>query len=235
MKRKIGIVKELYRYPVKSMGAEPLVSVTMGLRGFEGDRRFAFLITGSTGDFPWLSASKLPRLVAYRPGLAGPAPVVVTPSGEQLAVTSDALRQELSTAFGSDIQLVHYRNGIFDEAEISIISTSTINEIEKRSGCKLDIRRFRPNIVVEVTDDIPFQEDQWVGKVVVVGDGRSSIGITMRDLRCVMVNFDPDTATSNPEVLKTVGRLNETYAGVYGCALKSGAISTGDALYLSEV
>ena len=233
-KTKIGVVKGLYRYPVKSMAGEPLASVEMGLHGFEGDRRYAFMIAGSKSNVPWLTASKLPRLISYKPRMTGSTPGVVTPSGEHLELNSDALRRELSTAFGSDIQLVHLKNGIFDEGEISIISTSTINEIERRSGHKLDIRRFRPNIVVDLTEDIPFQEDRWVGKIVAVGEENNSIAVTMRDLRCVMVNFDPDTVASNHEVLKTVVRLNETCAGVYGCALRSGTISSGEPLYISE-
>ncbi len=234
MKQTIGTVKEIFRYPVKSMAAERLASAQLGLHGIAGDRRFAFLITGSKSDFPWLNASKYPPLIGYKPYVTDSVHRVITPAGEDLELQDDALRKELSAAYGSEVQPVHFKNGIFDEAEVSIISTSTIREIEKQSGQKLDIRRFRPNVVVDFPIDIPFQEDQWVGKLLLIGKGEVSIGVTMRDLRCVMITFDPDTQISSPEVLKTVGRLNQTCAGIYGSVIKTGAISVGDELYVAD-
>ena len=40
-----------------------------------------------------------------------------------------------------------------------------------------------------------------------------------------MVNFDPDTAERDSEVMKTVVRLNENYAGVYGTVMRAGRAS----------
>ena len=57
------------------------------------------------------------------------------------------------------------------------------------------------------------------------------IGVTMRDLRCVMMNLDPDTAQSDPRLLKTTARLNTACAGVYGVPVRTGTISVGDTVY----
>ncbi len=53
------------------------------------------------------------------------------------------------------------------------------------------------------------------------GDGNSgaALRVTMRDERCVMVNLDPDTERDS-EVMKTVVRLNENCAGVYGTVVR---------------
>ena len=40
----------------------------------------------------------------------------------------------------------------------------------------------------------------------------------MRDVRCSMVNLDPDSASPAPEVLKAVVRANQNNAGIY-CAV----------------
>ncbi|MBS4027145.1 MAG: MOSC domain-containing protein [Ignavibacteriales bacterium] len=230
MKQKIGIVKEIYRYPVKSMAAEPITSATLGFRGIENDRRFAFIIVENKTNFPFLNASKLPKMIGYKPYVKDSVLRIITPSGEDLELQSETLRNELSNAYGSEVRLVNFKNGIFDEAEISLISMSTIGEIEKLSGNELDIRQFRQNIIVELTNDIPFYEDEWIGKI--VGNENFSVGVTMRDLRCVMLNIDPNTQTSNPEILKTVGKLNQACAGIYGSVIKAGMISVGDELYL---
>ena len=57
------------------------------------------------------------------------------------------------------------------------------------------------------------------------------IGVTQRDLRCVMMNLDPDTAQADPRLLKATAKLNAVCAGVYGVPLRTGAISVGDRLY----
>ena len=41
----IGEVAALFRYPVKSMGGEPLEAADLGWHGLDGDRRLAFRLT----------------------------------------------------------------------------------------------------------------------------------------------------------------------------------------------
>jgi uncharacterized protein YcbX len=54
----------------------------------------------------------------------------------------------------------------------------------------------------------------------------------MRDERCVMVNLDPDSAASAPEVLKAVVRANQNYAGIYGAVTRIGRLAVGQAVFL---
>ena len=51
----------------------------------------------------------------------------------------------------------------------------------------------------------------WVGGVLSFGDGDDApaINVTMRDVRCSMVNFDPDAASPAPDVLKAIVRAPE--------------------------
>src|SRR5689334_815260 len=111
---------------------------------------------------------------------------------------------------GSNIQAGPSSHGIFDEVSVSLIALSTIRSIERKLGRDIDIRRFRPNIVLDTEFPKPFEEDTWVGKVLEFGNGNGPmIHVTMRDKRCVMLNLDPDTAEPNPEIMKTVVRMNE--------------------------
>ncbi|HEX3252852.1 MAG TPA: hypothetical protein VHS05_25660, partial [Pyrinomonadaceae bacterium] len=58
------------------------------------------------------------------------------------------------------------------------------------------------------------------------------LSVTMRDLRCVMVNLDPDTAKQDPRVMKAVVRLNENNAGAYTTVCRMGQISVGQSVSL---
>ena len=235
----LGRVSAIFRYPVKSMAGELLETAKLGWHGIEGDRRLAFRRLTDQSGFPWLTASKLPELVLYKPvrldsdannknGELLPTHVR-TPNGKEYELRSDELREEISSRYGSEVELLNLKSGIFDEASVSVISLATIYGLERESGRTLDLRRFRPNVVIETESNEPFVEDRWVGRTLMFGEGDdgASIGITMRDERCVMVNLDPDTAEKDSEVMKTVVRLNENCAGVYGTVIRAGQLRVG--------
>jgi len=54
--RRVGRVVGLWRYPVKSLAAEPLSEVDVSWHGLAGDRRWAFVRDGvPQSGFPWLT------------------------------------------------------------------------------------------------------------------------------------------------------------------------------------
>jgi MOSC domain-containing protein len=222
------------------MAGELFDVVRLGWHGIEGDRRFAFRRLNDKSGFPWLTASKLPELLLYKPfgvdsNSAEQLPThVYTPDGNEYELRSNELRQEISSRYGGDVELMNLKHGIFDEAPISVISLTTVKGIERESGRELDVRRFRPNVVIETKSGEPFEEDRWVGRTLVFGDGKSraAVMVTMRDERCVMVNLDPDTAERDSEVMKTVLRMNENFAGVYCTVAVAGELRVGQIVTL---
>ena len=238
----LGRVSAIFRYPVKSMAGELLDAVKLGWHGIEGDRRFAFRRLADESAFPWLTASKVPELLLYKPIVlnskndGSPPTHVRTPEGAEYGLRSDELRAEISRRHGSDVELMNLKHGIFDEAHISIINLATVQGIERESGRDIDLRRFRPNIVIESDSAEPFAEDRWVGHTLTFGEGNSAaaVKVTMPDERCVMVNFDPDTVERDSEVMKTVVRLNENNAGVYSTVVQAGELRVGQILRLVD-
>ena len=64
------------------------------------------------------------------------------------------------------------------------------------------------------------------------GDDAPAITVTMRDVRCSMVNLDPDSASPAPEVLKVVVRANQNNAGIYGAVTRIGRLAVGQTILL---
>src|SRR5205807_9763145 len=96
----VAVIRQLGRYPVKSMRGESLATATLTLQGVLADRRYAFVQTASRSSFPWLTARELPELLCYctsvaESGAQEAAVTVTTPGGEKLPVTSDELREIL--------------------------------------------------------------------------------------------------------------------------------------------
>jgi uncharacterized protein YcbX len=236
----LGHVCELVRYPVKSMAGTSTESAFLGWHGLDGDRRFAFRRLGDDSGFPWLSASRVPELVLYHPfGLdestGEPLPTHVrTPAGTHMELRSVELQSEIAERFGSSVELMKLKHGIFDDASVSVISLATIAGIGSEVGVELDRRRFRANIVLETRDPALFLEDGWVGGTLLFGNSepRPAVSVTARDVRCMMINLDPDTGTQDARVMKTVVRLNKNNAGVYGTVVQTGTIRVGQPVNL---
>ena len=231
----IGHVEAIFRYPVKSMGGERLEVATLGWHGLDGDRRLAFRRLDDRSGFPWLTASKLPELLLFTPHRRedegqGELPTHVrTPDGQEMPVFGEDLATEIGRRYGSPVQMMQLRHGIFDDASISVIAVDTVREIGRLAGQSPDVRRFRPNVVVRLLRSTPFQEDEWLGGLLSFGmeDGAPTIAVTTHDVRCSMVNFDPDSASPEPAVLKAVARANQNNAGIYGAVTRIGRLAVG--------
>jgi uncharacterized protein YcbX len=238
----IGHVEAIFRYPVKSMTGERLETATLGWHGLDGDRRLAFRRIDDRGGVPWLTAGKLPGLLLFTPrrhetGAGEDLPTHVrTPDGEEMPVFGEELAAEVGRRHGAPVQMMQLKHGIFDDASLSVIVSDTVHEIGRLSGLNLDVRRFRPNIVVRLLRPAPFQKDGWLGGVLSFGEGDedAAIHVTMRDVRCSMVNLDPDSARPAPEVLKAIVRANQNCAGIYGTVTRIGRLAVGQTVILQE-
>jgi uncharacterized protein YcbX len=239
----IGEVVALYRYPVKSMAGEPLDAADLGWHGLAGDRRLALRRLGDRGGFPWLTASRLPNLILHLPLRHGPAadadlPTHVrTPDGRELGTFSHDLAEEIGGRHGAPVEMLHLDRGIFDEASVSVITLATVDAIAQLAARQPDVRRFRPNILLATRGAIPFEEDGWVGGILSFGDPGDgpAIAVTNRDVRCAMVNLDPDTAHADADVLRAIVRERGSRAGVYATVTRCGRIALGQPVYLEPL
>jgi uncharacterized protein YcbX len=245
----IGHVDSIFRYPVKSMGGEQLETAELGWHGLEGDRRLAFRRMNDRSAFPWLTAGKLPDLLLFAPlrrngdahedGAQRDSLLpthIRTPDGTEMPVFGEDLAAEVGRRYGAPVEMMQMKHGIFDDASISVIALDTVHEIGRLAGLSADVRRFRPNVVVRSLRPVPFQEDEWLGGVLSFGEGDDAptVAVTMRDVRCAMLNLDPDTASPAPPMMKAVVRANQNNAGVYATVTRTGRLAVGQTIRLRQ-
>lgn len=200
-------VKEIWRYPVKSMAGERLSTATVGTLGIDGDRtvlvedegrlvtaRTDYKLLGLHGTFE--AATRLPRINGY-----------AWDSPEALAL--------VRTAAGPDAQLVRNEGPErFDVLPLLIATDGAINAMG------FDGRRLRPNLVIGGVDG--FDERSWPGRRLHIG---SSVVVWIEKLRgrCVMTTFDPDTLQQDRGVLRRIAKeLGGTMA--LDCAVLTGGV-----------
>ena len=73
-----------------------------------------------------------------------------------------------------------------------------------------------------------------MGGVLTFGEAADApaVTVTMRDVRCAIVNIDPDDGNLAPEVMKAVMRAHENTAGIYGAVTRIGQLTVGQTVVL---
>lgn len=232
----VGRVVGLWRYPVKSMGAESLSQVDVSWHGLKGDRRWAFIRDNSARNgFPWFTLRECNDMNHYTPSFVDPSKadtsnvIVQTPAGDIFDVDDPALGLALCA---EGAQVIKQSRGVFDTFPLSLITTQTVTRLGEMVGDELDVLRFRPNILVEADENLPFLEDSWVGKVLKIGAMR--MRVDQRDGRCIVITIDPATGERNPAILRAVTDERQRCLGVYGSTVEPARVGVSDKVYVER-
>lgn len=115
----------------------------------------------------------------------------------------------------------------FDIDFVHIITTSTINYLRKLAPeSRIEARRFRPNIIIEVPDAEAFAEKGWVGKTLTIGDVQ--LKVSQETKRCVMTTLAQGDLPKDLDVLRSIVKNNAGSFGVYASVVKAGKIRIKD-------
>lgn len=117
----------------------------------------------------------------------------------------------------------------FDCAVVHLLTTATLDRLrELYPQGRFEVRRFRPNIVVQLgSDEKSFAEDAWVGHTLAIGTD-VSLNITGPCGRCVMTTLAQGDLPKDPGILRTAAQHNHVNVGVYAAVARGGPIRRGD-------
>ena len=121
----------------------------------------------------------------------------------------------------------------FDIAVVHVLTTATIDRLrELYPEGRFEVRRFRPNIVVEpASDERAFIENSWIGRTLTLGD-EVRLHISGPCPRCVMTTLPQGDLPKDVGILRTVAQHNQAHAGVYASVLQGGMVRRGDPVRL---
>lgn len=226
---------ELWRYPVKSLAGERLATVQVDERGLEGDRLWALVDPdgGIASGKTTRRFRKVPGLLRHGSRLDGGRPVVTLADGRAARAGTPELDELVAEIASSGWTLQRERRTPHQDAgSVHIVTTATLATLSDLAGEQVPVQRLRPNLLLEFNDDAPFPEDQWLGRKLHVG----SVGLRVvaRCERCVMVGHAQAGLEARPALLKTIGRANEAYAGVYAEVVEPGQLNEDDTATLGS-
>jgi uncharacterized protein YcbX len=122
----------------------------------------------------------------------------------------------------------------FDLAVVHLLTTATLDRLrELYPEGRLEVRRFRPNIVVATgPEEQGFVENDWIGRTISVGD-EVRLRVSGQCPRCVMItlaqgDLPKDSGILPTAILRTAPQNNHANVGVYADVVKGGTVRRGD-------
>ncbi len=194
------------------------------------------------------------------------APVSITlPDGTRLRTDRDDVGRQLSVSLGRQVRLVaeppaqatydEYSperdedrgeplavgagtGTFFDFAPIHFVTTGTLARLKQlRPSSVFDAARFRPNLVLDTGPDYGFLENDWLGRVLAIGED-VRLCVTFPCPRCVMTTLPQGDLPHDPGVLRTaVDHNRQLFAllakklptvGAYATVVRGGRVRVGD-------
>lgn len=219
----MAAVREIWRYPVKSMAGERLESCLITEQGLEGDRRWA-LIDGAphrTGKL--LNIKQHAGLMTYRSRFADGGPQVVAPDGSRQQLGA-AVLERLERESSRPLTVRDQPGGNFDDAHVLVVNLASVQLLGVEAGMLIDHRRFRANLYIDGPE--PEEEVQWIGRKIRAGE--AELEVVSRCVRCVVITRDPDTTVPSPHLLELLVDRHEECMGVYCQVVTPGKVAVGD-------
>ncbi len=208
-------LKEIWRFPVKSMAGESLTSVRIDKLGVNGDR--TVLVRGANGHV--ITSRSHHKLLGLKGSLGedGKPRIAGHPWNAPAALA--LVRNAVDPA----ADLVYYEGPErFDVLPLLVATDGAIDAFGH------DGRRLRPNLVIGGVKGLA--ERSWPGKCLRIGE----VVIGVQDLRgrCVMTTFHPDTLEQNHRVLKEIVQKFDGELALNCYVIHGGEIHVGDAVQL---
>ncbi|MEM4281767.1 MAG: MOSC N-terminal beta barrel domain-containing protein [Candidatus Caldarchaeum sp.] len=241
-----GVVRAIYRYPVKSMGGEELEEAFITFEGVEGDRRYA-LVDVETGLAVSAKNPKLySKLLDVKASISNGRLVIQMPDGK--SYESNECEEILSAYMGRKLKLVRNdglglgytglevvfsegityfeKNGFTREKTFhDSMPVHVIAEEDLRKLCLHDeVSRFRPNIVVSSIAS----ERKLLNLVLEVGD--AVLKIVKQTKRCIMVTLPQKGLRQDMNILKTIRESFDGFVGLYAQVIREGVVRRADPL-----
>lgn len=221
-----------YPQPPAPRGSSPAeIQLPDGARIGTGDPDVAARLSEALGHevtlWPLLPADALDH---YRRG----APTHEDMERELRAIFGRAPDEPLPDLSVFPLEILEYESPpgtYFDAFPLLLLTRTSLRTMaERHPDSRFDVRRFRPNLLLEAEDGEGFPEEGWCGERLRVGG--AVLRVSVRCPRCVMTTHAFEDLPKDPGVMRALVKETGGNLGVYAEVETPGPVREGDLVEL---
>lgn len=226
----------LRRFPIEPLCGGTPSEARIGAGGLVGDRIYE-LCDENTGETLTVSGSPLLLLYAarYTDNLVTDDldawTRVRNPAGKDFLVSDPEWVAEISRNLGRPVRL-RSRAAAEEKAPLHLLSRATLRLVERTYGAPLEEGRLRANFVLEITGGKAFDEEQWIGRRIRIGD--ALLEITGPSADCILTTDLPQATGGDLDLLTGLVEVRGGHIGVAVRALGGNRVRVVDSVLLVD-
>ncbi len=245
----LGVVQELWRYPVMGLRGERIQEAEIVQRGMVGDRVYVLyneqaskVVDPVKYSYSWGETLTVPSLLDLSAEftstptvISAPSVSISVPEGNSVDSNDPEFEAVLSEALHQKIKLLNYPRvaeaRIKSGRALHILTISSLKAIREMYPLgDFDVRRFRPNIVI-ATPLEGFPEEEWVESTVSIGS-EVKLKVEKPNKRCKLITMKQGEMNVDEKIYETISTKHDNVLGAMCSVLEEGRVRVGDEVKL---
>jgi hypothetical protein len=233
----VGQLSELRRFPIEPFSGETPNEVVVRPEGAVGDRAFELVDERTSEPLTWRTA---PELLRYSARFLEDLVIddlenwtrVLLPDGREVPMTDPGWLADVSRRLGRPVQLRRAAAAGSAHGLLHLISRPTLRFVERVYGAPVETRWLRANFLIDLSGGKAFEEDEWVGRQIRIGDALLDVTAPSHD--CIAVTSRTEKPGGDLSMIEGLLKVRSGALGLTVRVSKGQRIRVADAVSLVD-
>jgi uncharacterized protein YcbX len=233
----VGQLVALHRFPIEPLAGEAPNEVVVRPEGAVGDRVFELV---DLEDGRPLTCQTAPELRQYSARFLEDLVVddletwtrVKLPDGREFPLEDAEWISDVSRRRGHPVALRPSSAPAAVRGLLYLISRPTLRFVERVYGAPVEPRWLRANFVIDLSGGKAFEEDEWVGRQIRIGDTLCEVVAPSRD--CLAFCYRPEKESGDVSMVEGLLKVRGGALGLQVRATKGQRIRVADPVSLVD-
>ncbi len=233
----VGQLLALRRFPIEPLSGETPNEIAVGTEGAVGDRSYAILDERDRQPLTWQAA---PEALLYSARFLEDLVVddqeawirVRLPDSREFEMRDPTWLADLGRRLGRPLALRRSPETGPDSGLMHLISRPTLRFVERVYGAPVEPFWLRANFLIDLSEGKAFEEDEWVGRQIRIGD--TLFDVVSPSQGCLAVAFRPEGAAGDVSMVDGLLKVRGGALGLRVRAAKGQRIRVADPVSLVD-